>query len=90
MEPWVQLFGYLVWPITILVILFVARHEIRNILKSLEERLREPGTTEFTAGPQGITIKTQLDAVASQVESLQINQDQLTSLAGLGPNRLTA
>lgn len=88
MQPWVQLFGYLAWPITILVILFVARHEIRNILKSLEERLREPGTTKFTAGPQGITLETQLDAIVSQVESLQSNQDQLTSLARPGPTRL--
>jgi hypothetical protein len=62
MQPWGQLFGYLAWPITRIVLLFVARYEIRNILKSLEERLRESGTTKFTASPQGITLETQLDA----------------------------
>lgn len=89
MEPWVQLVGYLVWPVTILVILFVARHAIRNILKRLEERLHDARTAEITASMQGmgITIKTELDAVVSQVESLQSNQDQLTSLASLRLNK---
>lgn len=79
MEPWVQLFGNLAWPITILVILFVARSEILGILKSLNNRISDP-RSKITAGPQGLTLETQLNAVASQVESLQVNQDQLTSL----------
>ncbi len=84
MEPWVQLFGNLAWPIMILVILFVARSEILGILKSLKERISDP-RSKLTAGPQGITLETQLNAVASQVESLQVNQDQLTSLVRPGP-----
>ena len=62
----------------IAVILFVARNDILGILKSLNERISDP-RSKLTAGPQGITLETQLNAVASQVESLQINQDQLTS-----------
>jgi hypothetical protein len=48
MEPWVQLLGYLARPIMILVILLLARHEMRRALKSLEERIRDP-RSKFTA-----------------------------------------
>lgn len=89
MEPWVQLLGNLAWPVTILVILFVARSEILGILKSLKERISDP-RSRLTAGPQGLTLETTLEAFQSQVESIQVNQDQITSLIHPGSTGLAS
>ena len=79
MKQWVELIDHLAWPITSLAILYILRSPLLAILSSIKTRISDP-RTNVVIGAEGVKLESQLNAVASLVELLQINQDQLKAL----------
>jgi hypothetical protein len=75
----VDLIGYLAWPVTVFVIFFVMKKQTREAIESINKRISDP-RTKIGLGTEGLTIETQVNAVDSRVESMQISQDQLKAL----------
>lgn len=79
METLVELVGHLAWPLSILLVLFLLKREISDILKAIKKRIQDP-RTQVSIGKEGVTLDTKLDVVESQVESLQIDQEQFKQM----------
>lgn len=75
----VTLGGHLAWPISILVILFFVRAEIRGAVTALTKRLADP-SSDISIGKGGIEIRTRLEAALGRIESLEIDQHQARDL----------
>lgn len=75
----VDLIGYLAWPVTVFVIFLVMKKQAREVIESINKRISDP-RTKIGLGSEGLTIETQMNAMDSRVESMQISQDQLKAL----------
>lgn len=83
MEPYdallgraVDLVGHLAWPTIVMVIVYLSRAEIKAIISAISERIKDP-KADVRIGKEGIEIKTRLDVVQAQIESLEVDQEQM-------------
>ena len=88
-RDFVDLVGYVAWPITIIAIFVVLKPQVIKIVESIHRRIDDP-RNKIGIGTEGLTIEPQVNAVDSRLESLQISQDQLKALLlALAPESMT-
>jgi len=87
-EELVKLAGHLAWPISLLVIIFVIRTELKDAFKALTRRMSDP-SSDISIGKEGLAIKTRVDAALGRIESLETihNQSKELILGVLGKRK---
>ena len=71
--------GSLAWPLTILLLFFVLRRELKSIFGSLTRRIADP-KTDISISKAGLEIKGRVEAALGRIESLENDQSQARGL----------
>ena len=74
----IVLFSELVWPATLLIILFNLRESAKKLLESFSSRIQDPNS-DISIGKEGVEIRARLEAVEIDQE-----QTKLLTLQALG------
>jgi hypothetical protein len=72
----VKLFGYLAWPMSILIIVCLIRKQIKSLLDNISIKIRDP-SSDVTLGKDGLEIKSRTNAALGIIESLRSEVDAL-------------
>ncbi len=75
----IELVGHLAWPLTVLILAYLGRNEIRKIVTTIGDRIAQKNTN-VQIGKEGIKIETQLEEYRSKVEGQEIDIEQVKSL----------
>jgi hypothetical protein len=74
----IGLIGDIAWPITVLLILIILRHELEAILQALRNRISDPHTpVKLTT--QGLELSSRVEVLEGTVETQQLKADVLAS-----------
>lgn len=80
----VDLIDHIVWPVTLLLIVFALRHELKGILLALRSRVADPRTSlKFTR--EGLELSSRVDALEGSVETQQLKADVLAKAMPVVP-----
>ena len=69
----------LAWPITILLLSYLLRRELRAIARAIEGRIKSE-RSDISIGPAGLGISTKVEAIAAHMETLEVGQTQYGDL----------
>ena len=74
----VALIGDIAWPVTVLLLLIVLRHEIRAIFQALQKRIADPHTpVKLTR--EGLELSSRVEVLEGVAETQQLKADVLAS-----------
>jgi hypothetical protein len=71
----VALVSTLAWPLTVLLLCYLLRTELRSIARAIEGRIKSE-TSDISIGPSGLGITTKVEAITARMESLEAGQAQ--------------
>jgi hypothetical protein len=80
----IELVDHIVWPFTVLLILFVLRHEFKAILLGLRDRVADPHTS-VKLTREGLELSSRVDALEGSAETQQLKADVLASAVPSAP-----
>jgi hypothetical protein len=69
----------LAWPLTVLLLSYLLRRELRAIARAIEGRIKSE-STDISIGPAGLGITTRVEAITARMESLEVGQAQYGDL----------
>lgn len=72
----ISLIGDVAWPITVLLILIILRHEFKAILQAVQKRISDPHT-DVKLTTQGLELSNKVEALEGTVETQQLKADVL-------------
>jgi hypothetical protein len=76
----VSLIGDIAWPLTVLLILIILRHEFKAIFQAVQKRIADPHTpVKLTR--EGVELSSRVDVLEGVVETQQLKADVLASAA---------
>lgn len=76
---WVALVGHLAWPTLVLVLVILARAQVRDVIGALASRIRDPNS-QVDISRDGLRLRTRMQALEGKLESLDEDQLQLKTV----------
>jgi hypothetical protein len=72
----VQLAGHLAWPVTVILVAYTLRVQVRSLISAITKRI-EDKTSDISIGKEGLAIKCRTDAALGSIESLRLDVDEV-------------